>query len=65
MGSVGPGEREGGVAPFGQSIRRSLPPTLTDMLRAERILIALAVFNLAILGLELAYSVVTALLGLP
>ena len=32
--------------------------------RAERILIALAVLNLAILGLELAYSVVAAVLGL-
>ena len=35
------------------------------MLRAQRILIVLAVLNLAILGLELAYSVVTAVLGLP
>ena len=43
--------------------RRSLPPTLTDMFRAERILVALAVLNLAILSLELAYSVVTAVLG--
>jgi len=32
--------------------------------RAESILIALAVLNLAILGLELAYSVVAAVLGL-
>jgi len=32
--------------------------------RVERILIALAILNLAILGLELAYSVVAAVLGL-
>jgi hypothetical protein len=32
---------------------------------AERILIALAVLNLAILGVELAYSVVAAVLALP
>ena len=33
-------------------------------MRVERILIALAILNLAILGLELAYSVVAAVLGL-
>ena len=30
MTSVGPRDLEGGVAPFGQSIRRRLPPTLID-----------------------------------
>ena len=35
------------------------------MLRAERILVALAVLNLAILASELVYSVLTAVLGLP
>jgi uncharacterized membrane protein YuzA (DUF378 family) len=33
-------------------------------MRAESILIALAVLNLALLGLELVYSLVTAVLGL-
>ena len=34
-------------------------------MRAERILIALAVLNLAVLGLELVYSAVAAVFALP
>ena len=34
-------------------------------MRAERILLALAALNLVVLGLELAYSLAAAALGLP
>ena len=58
----GPGEHEGGVAPVGQQERRSLPPSPieTPTMSAERILVPLALLNLAILALDLLFNVLGA-----